>query len=738
MRDNDKNPFSLYNAFMAMAREHNTRVNAAEIHGMRRVIDQLTLSPTPVKTVTRLIARSNGPRVTPFERYIGMALRDAGGEQLAAFPPQKAVHLVPPSEGHLVQLVCATEPTTQEASLLQSVESTINRLCCIVDAIEDSADFGSPAPAPGERTITISLMGGGFLPERPGYRSAHVLLPEIGSTEQPDIAYLNEVDWRTMDHVAAIARPVFQSTMLPNMHRSFMGGFGPNGSDWDVRTRLAGILGKLELSARLICRFDCDTHAGSVSVRFIAPSAAALPQRVVDEDRKILAGLGDRAPAACMAYLMRLACLLGAACFGSGRHIERAFIAAVREGGSETVLSCSFNRAEFVKHTMTAIDDGALSDPSLRFNPRRIADIMAPERIDFADLADPQSFVAPPDDGMDANRIPVPLDTRPLPEDMANLFHAKRICDLDTRHENGTGRDVVERARDDSDESIVAAIAHLENLVDKLEGTVFPPDDDADSRPLYCPNPLSRAMVSLLDEELAVGDQAEAFLANPQLSDTPNTVSGRLPRYFRAPAALFDAYMGLSDLYGRLGDFKGAEARADRCIQLAPTSAQAYFRKADILAQLGRYTEAVNVIFSGLRTAIASRDCALLYYHLGLLLWKMGRKRDAAAVQVYASAFDGELAVKARTIIRNLRKRSDSAVVVHASPLAASREMARARIPVAPSDSARTLVVQAAIGLTCANAPLAAAPYAAAMAGYFKDDPIVAGAAASIIHGTSW
>jgi len=61
--------------------------------------------------------------------------------------------------------------------------------------------------------------------------------------------------------------------------------------------------------------------------------------------------------------------------------------------------------------------------------------------------------------------------------------------------------------------------------------------------------------------------------------------------------------------------------------------------------------------------------------------------------------------------------------------------MARARIPVAPSDETRSLVVQAAVGLSCANAPKAAAPYVSAMARYFRNDPVLADAARSIREG---
>jgi len=210
----------------------------------------------------------------------------------------------------------------------------------------------------------------------------------------------------------------------------------------------------------------------------------------------------------------------------------------------------------------------------------------------------------------------------------------------------------------------------------------------------------------------------------------------KIPQFFRAPSALFHAHMGLSDLYQRMGDFAGAIAHADACIALAPTTASAYFRKADILAQQTRSAEAMNVLTAGLCCAISKRDCALLYYHLGLLLWCVGRKSDAAAVQVYTSSLQGEFAEKARAVVKSLRTRRSASVIVHASPLAAAREIARARIPLAPNEMARTLIARAAIGLSCANAPEAAAPYVAELTTYLPGDRIIATTSRSIIHGT--
>ena len=704
--------------------EGNVRLNAMELQRVHRVVDELVSAPLPATVMNRLMAKAFSPYAEPFERYAGIALKDSGAGELIQELAGRPLRLSPPGDGHLAQLSCPSSSDGRIVELTENVEGTLNRLCSIADALEDSADLGDPCKPLG---ITVSGLGGAFKPDRPVFRSAHVRLPRIEPTETPNQEYFNEVDWRALDHVAVIARSVFQSSLLPNMHQAFMGAYAPTGSDWDVRARLALLLGKLELPLRCTWSFDCDIPERTAAIRFSAPSAGAFPrQGVVDGD--MLRNVDDRLDDARLVYTLRLCCLMAAVCFGAGRSIETAHIEARTR--DESLVTCAFNRHGFVHDTLVSIAEGRLCSPELRFDPEGAAQAAAPRYIELGAPTPSRAFEP-------ATRIDPHLDTRPLSADLEGFFHARRICDIDTRHYFGGNEHVIKEARLDSDESVLAAIASLEDAVVTLEARTVPPDDDANARPLYCSNPLSRAMVSLLDDELSVSLQAEAFLhgaSEPSDAGYANTAK-RLPHYFRAPHALFQAHVGLSDLYGRLGDHRGAQREADRALALAPTTAQAYYRKADDLAQQERFAEAANTLVAGLRCAVHERDCALLYYHLGLVLWKLGRHRDAAAVHVYTMSLSGEYAEKSAAVVRSLRKRKGSPVITHASPLAASREMSKAHIPIAPSDMARTLVVHAAIGLSCADAPEAAAPYAAAIAGYFRNDPVVCAAADSLING---
>jgi len=809
----------------------NRRVNSLDLRAMRERVDELTSSPAIKQAVERAIRRGRSPNATSFERYLSLALSQAGGVEFVQLDVRNGVQLVPPGEGHLAQIVCSGVLEDDTSRLVASVQDAVNRLCSMVDALEDSADLEDGRSGP---TITISILGGAYKPDRPLYRSAHVHLPAIGKNEEPTLAYLNEVDWRVLDYVPVIARAVFQSSMLPNMYQAFMGAYAPSGSDWDVRTRLASTLRKLELPLSCRWSFDCNVVEQLVAIHFTAPPPSSFPQPPKGSLRALAAqhdggshgARGSQDPQtargtqdmpgtpkagvargslelredARIVYTQRLACLLAAAGFGASRSIERVTLTAF--DGDRAVLACRFNRHDFVHHTLPTVQNEWMFDPALRFNPESLGQLIQAESMSWArpgdnlqgdqrarenenaSAAEPKAEATERASGTEAetagnagatelgattrtdktegadnpaaspgttgrteaverdereaavlasSRRDPHEDTRALPEDLVRIFHAKRICDIDTRHFHGKGQQAIEDARLDSNESVLAAIASLEHTIAAMESACVPPGDDARARPLFCSNPLARAVVSLLDDELAVADEAQDYLRGIDAEYEPD--ESRLPSYFRAPDALFQAHVGLSDLYARLGDYRGAEAEANRCLALAPTTAQSYYLKANALAQQDRFAEAANTLVAGLRYAVSERDCALLYYHLALVLWKMGRRQEAVSVHVYTMSLAGEYAEKSAAVVRNLRSRKDMPVIVHASPLAATREMARARIPVAPSDETRSLVVQAAVGLSCANAPKAAAPYVSAMARYFRNDPVLADAARSIREG---
>lgn len=710
---------------------------------MARVMRNLLESGNPAGVIEGVVDDGARAEATAFERYAADVLRGAGGLRLKTVSQVRAIKLIAPENGRLAKLIMPGGlPKSLYATVL-STECALNRLICIADAITDGICDNDP-PEDGPRR-SISILGGGFLSTNAGWRSTRVHLPHISSPVEVTPAYYNEVDWRATDCVAGNARAIFQHCIRPNAYRTTLGVHVDTQSDWDVRTRLAQIVGALELPYRCSFRFDYDAGSKSVAAVFTCPPVGFLPTISADN------GNGGAQPSmsrAYEAYLLRLACLFGAACFGSGKAIETASVAGYDASWSRALVAARFGRDAFARSVLAAVDNGTFSDASLRYDPDSVAGMVEASHLDWFGHEESHGIheVALPD--MDVRGAwPAPhLDERPLPDDARKLFRCNRVCDVDTASYFGGHADAVDLARRDVADSPMAAILRLESLVEELEAQTRPPSDDTEARPLYAPNPLSRLAVGLLDDELSIASQAEAFLGETAEGLAAGAFSeraekrfprgGDAPSYFRAPSALFHARIGLSDLYQSLGDYGSAVLQADRCIVLAPTTAGAYYRKADVLAERGYYTQAANVLIAGLHYAVASADCALLYYHLAMLLWHLGKQRESATVHVYCSSLQGEHADRSARIVKALRGRDDAPETVHLAPFSAARELERMRLPVAPQNL-NAQVAQATITLANAGSPLAAAPYARELERCCNNDEIVIAACRSIRFGIS-
>ncbi len=695
---------------------------------MECTLHDLFDSQTPIATLMDIVERGKRPESTSFEQYASKLLTNANIGKLANSPSAAATKILRPGDGRLAQLVASSGlPKTLEPTLL-AVECAINRLVYISDAIADGTS-SKDVPDKGPR-LSISILGGGYLASGEGWRSTQVQLPDLDSTSDVSAAYYNEVDWRSIDCVADHSWTIFQHCIRPNAYRTTLGVHVEDQSDWDVRTRLAQLVGALELPHRYSFQFDCDCESKSVTVLFTCPPRSFLPPVA----RSTAFGIDQPKLRAYESYLIRLACLFGATCFGSGRTMETAVVAGYDSSWSKPLVSARFERQAFAKSVLAAIDAHEFSKPSLRFDPSSIADMVEADYLEWAGQ-----------NGLEASQ-PIPLatmatgqhrrdpglDRRLLPQAARDLFRCKHLCDVDTTYYLGGHADAIDLARTDSDESTISAIMRLETLAEDLEANLHPPDDDVSARPLYAAHPLSRLAIGLLTEEQTIAEQAEAFLHGTEL----HSGEAIAPSYYKAPNALYHSHYGLSDLYQRLGDFDAARLQADRCIALAPTTASAYYRKADILAEQGCFTQAANVLTAGLRCAVVHSDCTLLYYHLGMLLWNMGEKEKSAAVHVYNASLKGDFTERSARIVEGLRRQEDAPDIVFKSAFFASREMKAYGLPIAPVDI-RHQIAEAAIVLANAGSPEAAAPYARELERLNMSDEIVKAACRSLYSGIS-
>ena len=704
------------------------RIGVAEARSMECVLRDLLESVNSASAIASVIERGERDGSTMFERYASQLLEEAGGYRLLNLPSARRLRLLRPDNGSLAHFASAKDfPQTIEATLL-GVECAINRLIGISDAVSDGMrDVESPKKEPRR---SISILGGGYLSDEIGWRSSRVKLPSLDSISDVSIDFYNEIDWRSTDCVANNARAVLQQCVRPNAYRTTLGTHVADQSDWDVRTRAAQLFNALELPYRNSYRYDYDSDTSTLVVFFTCPPTSFLPAitNILSNEESLAE---SRAYAS---YIIKFASLFAAACFGSGRNIQRAISIGYDAAWSNALVSLEIGRVQFANSVLAAIDSSEFSKPELRFEPEQLALLIEASHLDWRGrlMSNGADTVFLPEIEVPSRSIEPWRDTRTLPQEAHDLFHCKRISDVDTSHYLGGNADAIDLAREDADESSLSAIARLEALVEELEWGLEAPDDDIQAHPLFAPHPLARLAVSLVEDEKTIAAQAEAFLEGA--SDDKPLEHVASTRYFRAPSALFYARFGLSDLYQTIGDFTAAELQADRCVFLAPTTAGAYYRKADILAEQGRHTEAANVLIAGLRCCVASVDCALLYYHLAMLLWNIGMQWESATIHVYNTSLKSDYADRSKQVINGLRKQPDAPAIVNSPPLEAMRELERLHFPVAPVNI-RHQIAQATILLANAGSPRAAAPFAHEFERLYGSDEVVKTACRSIQYG---
>ena len=688
-------------------------------------MQELVDSADPAGALCALARKADDMSATPFERYAGSVLRDAGALKLDG-TSASSIMIRRSADGQVVRLITPTNPFGSQAGT-QVLEDALNRLLGVTSALVEGVGARGQAlgdPARARRRDLCERNGVAYPLWSDMERGAHVVLPALHPGEAADDAYFNEIDWRMLDTVANNAHAFFQVALLANRNQVIFGVKAPHCSEWDVRTRLAAILEGAEPPLRLSYRFDCDMSRGTATVHFGVPPQASFPAIAACADGVSRNGTIEDARTV---YALRLAALVAASCFGAGRAVTQAFVIG-KDPDGRTVVSCAFDRTRFVHETLPVIDTGAFAAPTMRFRPDKVARALSANRADYA-----TSGQAPTVTGLlEATRINPWEDERLLPESLQHLFRAKRVRDIDTSHYLGDAARIIDEAKADSDEAPVAAIAQLESIVAVQEASLAPPADDPEAQPLFCEHALSRVAIALLDDDLAIAREAEEFLHFGE-EDTGDPLTD--VTYYRAPDALFHAHVGLADLYRKAGDVKAAETQADRCIAIAPTTPAGFALKADALAGQGRFKEAANVIRSGLRIAIAENDRAFLLHDLALLLWRMGRHREASAVHIYTASLSGVYGKKSSEFVRQLAGEANLRDYIRANMGDASDIVNQMNLPLVPARTRESLLAHAALGLANAHMPLAAAPYIELIARHFPTNRVISAASESIKHG---
>ena len=296
---------------------------------------------------------------------------------------------------------------------------------------------------------------------------------------------------------------------------------------------------------------------------------------------------------------------------------------------NSVVLSLEFDRMTFMMGVLPQLNaNGAACAAGTEYDPAALFAVLKPAR--FAVQPD-ASGRNQPVQKLDAEfaperRTPLAEDTRPLPDDLATLLHADRVCDLDVLSTQDAALDErLRAAQADRADAPLLATAQMEDLVAEGEKLTAANLEAARSaaaarggssdsvRPLYCEGVFSRYLIDLADENPAA-------------------------RYSRASDVEQMARSALTELYSGMNDDAGAIAAAQRGVEMAPSSPSAYQDLITAYVAAKRYDLVVDVAKRLLRFAVIDSTISYAYYRLAYAFWQTGRLEEAVACYVRVSS----------------------------------------------------------------------------------------------------
>lgn len=645
----------------------------------RDVLQEFTSAPLPDAVDGLLFRMSMADPADPasssgFEQYAARLLSDADAPRLRAIAVEHPIELRRLNTTGLFWSVFddSTISAADRGTILR-IESILDRLAMVSKALED-----------GEGVAWVNQFSEG---------------------------QCSELDWTALRSIAAEAPEYLSAAERDNKLDTQYGTTGTRGGNWDLSTRFATACEAMVLPFRLEYRFVCDSASGTIVADVSVPTADVFPKSRFDAATGQWVDCSAQRGAAAASYALRLAALIASAAFGSSVGVTRVIVNG-KEGSIAglTCLSLEFARIPFTMGTIAKIRGGEFSAPETEYDPQALLAMLFLQNsvLEFGEDGALQPVEALPVE-LKVNRTPVAEDSRPLPEDLRNLLHADIVSDLDVMSEQDAALGARYRAiMDEKDDSLLLAVAQLEDIVAETDKPLDPPDD-AEGDPLkllYCENVFARYLVSIVESDPSV-------------------------RYRRASDIGQAARSSLSRIYRDMGDLNAAEAQARVCIDLAPTSAPAYNDLITCYAEGDHYDRIIDVAKEALRVAVTGNDIAYVYYRLAFAYWQTGRLLEALAcyLRVPESSPMGEAGLRERNdLIAEMGNN------VPGSDWDSTATLRTAGVPLAPLDDVMEVVGRALIGLCDADMPLAAAPLASLVASTQRND-ILHAVAASLRQG---
>lgn len=374
------------------------------------------------------------------------------------------------------------------------------------------------------------------------------------------------------------------------------------GGEWDVRTRFARLAEGINIITRLDYRFDVDVSRGAMRVQFMQPPCAAMPRSFYDGLAGGWVKYDEGEIRALRAELLsRVVLTLAAACFAAGLNIERCLVQVdplfedERPEEGHPVCIYEFTRSAYM---------AKWREVAKRLDARSFEGAPCLKALEDSIYAGEEAWPT-----IDQRKVAPANDTRVLPESLRSLLLADTAAELEVMEdsEDPHVKRVVE-LRELVHTDPAAAAKGFAKLVDELEAACAL-EELAATGPVesqFCENYLARLLLPLTEDD---GDI----------------------RVLRVPDALYFAQYELCNLYTQAGDLEALLPQARKLYDMAKSSMQAHFSLINVLAQLERFEEVVEVGKHAARLAHDRASIGYLFYRVAFAYWNLGDRQMALA-----------------------------------------------------------------------------------------------------------
>lgn len=647
--------------------------------------------PDALETVLR---HADEPHASRFERYAASLIGRLDVERIRQVMASAPVSLARLTTTGLAFIRTPANLGREDRDLLIETESMINRLILMSRRLGSTTNRKPPTHA---RPILPLL-------SKPG-------------PEDTGFAGFSALDWSTIDSIAILAPGLLARQDTAPADSRFLGASARQGGEWDVRVRFATLCEGLPLPFRMDYRFDCDVANGTFEVHLTTPQLHMFPPTRWDDRRRRWTAMGEAGSALHTAYTIRLILLATAAAFGAGLGIREASVTAYDDGFSQPIASFAFERVGFINGPLSRRVLARIADPNAWTDiPALISMIGAVDG--FFDLSDSfglRKIPARPT-VRDRRRMRMQHDGRVLSRELGELLCADHVLDLDIFHDGSTENGghshgkaspvdqmkMVRAAEVTALTSPLLAIASLEQTASEI-----PVPQGPDGSPLYCATMPGRVLAAVTRED----------------------PSRRFKRY---PDARFSAMIDLAQLYLRVGDTRRAVDMSKACIEIAPTTPEAYIAAGDALVAIEDFESAAEFYEKARRFVVFPQDCAFLDYRYAFALWMLGRHDVALALYTSALQIPGMHTLHAYSELHQLM--ASLGQYEEIPPETAESTLRRNGIEPTPLDETLAIVAQVAVRLVEEQMFTPAALLIDALSDAVRDD-VISVVGASVENG---